>query len=147
MAKNRRLLEEVTKLRVSFEDSSHQYSKSEEVIQGLQNEVDRQKGLNEKLENDLMSLNKGGEGDRSGTHTPAQGLAGLDIGGKGQVSWYFLRVIVEKLMTSRTDELHQPHWVRIATHPSFPSSPVNEIDSGNATQSSKRCAPSSSMLN
>lgn len=46
----------------------------------------RQRSLNEKLENDLISLNKGVDGDfgkeRSGSVTPAQRLAGLDIGGK-----------------------------------------------------------------
>lgn len=86
VAKNRRLLEELTKLRVLWEDLSGQHVKSEDAIEGLQNEVARQRNLNEKLENDLIAVNKGANGEmgkeRSGTGTPAQGLAGLDIGGK-----------------------------------------------------------------
>lgn len=76
------MLDEVTKLRVSWEELSAQHVKAEDTIESLQNEVARQKGLNEKLENDLMGLD--GKGDR-GASVPAQGgqgLAGLDIGGK-----------------------------------------------------------------
>jgi homeobox protein cut-like len=82
VAKNKRLLDEVTKLRVSWEELSAQHAKAEDAIESLQIEVARQKGLNEKLENDLMGLD--GKVDR-GTPVLAQGsqgLAGLDIGGK-----------------------------------------------------------------
>ena len=86
VAKNRRLLEELTKLRVSWEDLSGQHAKSEDVIGGLEGEVTRQKTLNERLENDLMAVNKGADVDvgkeKVAMVTPAQGLAGLDIGGK-----------------------------------------------------------------
>ncbi|RXK36992.1 homeobox protein cut-like [Tremella mesenterica] len=83
VAKNRRLLEDVTRLRVSFEDLSGQHSRSEEMLDNLQNELNRQKMLNEKLENDLSSINKeNGTGTVPGMGTPAPGLAGLDIGGK-----------------------------------------------------------------
>jgi homeobox protein cut-like len=84
VSKNRRLLEELTKLRVSWEDLSAQHVKLEDTVEGLQSEVARQRGLNEKLENDLMSLNK--EGGDKATSVPKPGLAGLDIGGKGAVS-------------------------------------------------------------
>lgn len=85
VSKNRRLLEELTKLRVSWEELSASHAKSEDTVEGLQAEVARQRGLNEKLENDLMSLNK--EGGEKGTSTPKPGLAGLDIGGKGIVRY------------------------------------------------------------
>lgn len=82
VAKNRRLLDELTKLRVSWEELSALHAKSEDTVETLQNEVTRQRGLNEKLENDLMGIEKDG-----GRGTPvigqgAAGLAGLDIGGK-----------------------------------------------------------------
>ncbi|WWD19588.1 hypothetical protein CI109_104049 [Kwoniella shandongensis] len=80
VSKNRRLLEDLTKLRVSWEDLTSDHEKAQEMIESLQADVVRQRGLVEKLENDLMVLNK--DGERSGTATPAQGLAGLDIGGK-----------------------------------------------------------------
>jgi hypothetical protein len=76
VSKNRRLLEDLTKLRVSFEDLSSQHSRSEGTIENLEAEMERVKVLNERLENDLMQVNKGEE--RSGG--AGQGLAGLEIG-------------------------------------------------------------------
>lgn len=78
MSKNRRLLEDLTKLRVAHEELTSQYNKSEEGTESLKAEVNRIRLLNEKLENDLMSLNKG-EGDKT---ERGAGLAGLDIGGR-----------------------------------------------------------------
>ena len=86
MAKNKRLLDEVTKLRVSFEELSAQHVRAEDTIESLQIEVMRQKGLNEKLENDLMGLDKKGDRGTPPLVQGSQGLAGLDIGGK-QVHW------------------------------------------------------------
>lgn len=77
VSKNRRLLEDLTKLRVSWDELSTTHEKSADTIDQLQNELNTIKQLNERLENDLMSLNKEGEGrDREG----GAGLAGLDIG-------------------------------------------------------------------
>ncbi|WVR07736.1 hypothetical protein IAU60_004779 [Kwoniella sp. DSM 27419] len=81
VSKNRRLLEDLTKLRVAWEDLNTEHGKADGIIESLQADVARQRGLVEKLENDLMSLNNKDEG-KSGAGTPAQGLAGLDIGGK-----------------------------------------------------------------
>ena len=75
--KNRRLLEDLTKLRVSYDDLSGQYNTSAEMLEGLQSDLARQKGLNEKLENDLFVVNKPEDKPRDGS-----GLAGLDIGNK-----------------------------------------------------------------
>ena len=79
VSKNRKLVEDVTKLRVSFEALSSEHAKSEETVESLQAELTRQRGLNEKLENDLMSLNKDGADPKPSSSN--QGLAGLDIGG------------------------------------------------------------------
>lgn len=77
VSKNRRLLEDLTKLRVSWDELTANHNKSEEEIDELQNELGRIKTLNERLETDLMSLNKEGElRERDG----GPGLAGLDIG-------------------------------------------------------------------
>ncbi|WOO82006.1 Protein CASP [Vanrija pseudolonga] len=80
VSKNRRLLEDLTKLRVAHEELSSHNSKSDESVQSLQLELSRIRSLNERLENDLASLNKG-DGDK--TERGGAGLAGLDIGGKG----------------------------------------------------------------
>jgi homeobox protein cut-like len=101
VSKNRRLLEDLTKLRVSWDELSTTHEKSADTIDQLQNELNTIKQLNERLENDLMSLNKEGEGrDREG----GAGLAGLDIGKP-------VRRLVSALScanTVRTVELHLP---------------------------------------
>lgn len=56
------------------------HNKTEEGGETTRAEVERLRTLNERLENDLMSLNKG-DGDKS---ERSAGLAGLDIGGKGK---------------------------------------------------------------
>ena len=89
MAKNRRVLDELTRLRVSWEALSAEHAKSEEHLSSLQEQVNKVKGLNEKLESDLMMINKGGDEKSSSIGYAvggAGGLAGLDIGGKGVVS-------------------------------------------------------------
>lgn len=80
VSKNRRLLEDVTKLRVAHEEALSQLSKAEDSAQQTQSELDRLRTLNERLENDLLSLNngEGAKGDRGA------GLAALDIGGKAE---------------------------------------------------------------
>lgn len=136
VSKNRRLLEELTKLRVSWEELSAQYAKSEDTAEGLQAEVARQRGLNEKLENDLMSLNK--EGGEKGTSTPRAGLAGLDIGGKVVSP----SITVQRLqLTTRMDELRQRQ--SMGTRQSYLSSRVNETGSDNETPSWKKSFESS----
>ncbi|WWC64644.1 uncharacterized protein I303_107255 [Kwoniella dejecticola CBS 10117] len=77
VSKNRRLLEDLTKLRVSFEDLSNEHSKTDDIISNLQNDLEKQLGLVEKLENDLMNINNKDGGDDKET----KGLQGLDIGG------------------------------------------------------------------
>jgi homeobox protein cut-like len=57
VSKNRRLLEDLTKIRVSWEELSTAHAKSEQSIELLQNELGRVKELNERLESDLMHMN------------------------------------------------------------------------------------------
>ena len=120
MAKNRRLLDELTRLRVSWEDLSGQHAKSEDIIESLKSEVARQKSLNERLENDLMAVNKGLDGEvgkGAGTATPAQGLAGLDIGGKiVRCSWSYDEI---ELTVGRMAEHHRRLSQRMAIPPSY----------------------------
>lgn len=78
VSKNRRLLDDLTKLRVAHEELVSQHSKAEEGASQTQAELARIRALNEKLENDLMQLNNGEGKDRAS----GPGLAGLDIGGK-----------------------------------------------------------------
>jgi homeobox protein cut-like len=89
VTKNRRLQEEVTKLRVAHEDLSALSQRAESELAEVQSELAKQRSLNERLENDLLMVNNGDvkeRTERQGSMTPAQGLAGLDLGGKGAVS-------------------------------------------------------------
>lgn len=79
VSKNRRLLEDLTKLRVAHDELTTQHNRSQEAVQSVQDELDRLRQLNERLEGDLMSVNKEHEKSDKGA-----GLAGLDIGGKGE---------------------------------------------------------------
>lgn len=79
VSKNRRLLEDLTKLRVAHDELTTQFNKSEESAQTDQDEIARLRQLNERLEADLMSVNKENEKSDKGA-----GLAGLDIGGKAE---------------------------------------------------------------
>ncbi|WVW86102.1 hypothetical protein I302_108141 [Kwoniella bestiolae CBS 10118] len=76
VSKNRRLLEDLTKLRVSYEELNSEHSKTDEIIENLQVDLNKQLSLVEKLENDLMNINNKDEGEKEG-----KGLQGLDIGG------------------------------------------------------------------
>lgn len=70
VAKNRRLLDDLTRLRVANEELSTHRGRNEEMGEGLRQEVERLRDLNTRLEADLSRVN--GEADK--------GLAGLDIG-------------------------------------------------------------------
>jgi hypothetical protein len=118
---------------VSFEDLSSQHSRSEETIENLEAEIERVKVLNERLENDLMQVNKGEE--RSGG--AGQGLAGLEIG-KVVSDEGFAGEKNEAQVGTRRDALPQPPSQAMATRRSCPSLPVSGTASVNATPSSKR---------
>ncbi|WWC91645.1 uncharacterized protein L201_006591 [Kwoniella dendrophila CBS 6074] len=90
VSKNRRLLEDLTKLRVSWEELSFEHSKTDEIIENLQNDLNKQISLVEKLENDLMNIENKDSSNNNNSITAtgsgniekeAKGLQGLDIGG------------------------------------------------------------------
>ncbi|KDQ21701.1 hypothetical protein BOTBODRAFT_211241 [Botryobasidium botryosum FD-172 SS1] len=90
MAKNKRILEELTKFRILHGELESSLQAVTEQLARDQKELEQQKGLNERLENDLLQLNRhipktNGDGI-SGTSTPSgqpgaqDGLAGLNLG-------------------------------------------------------------------
>lgn len=79
VSKNRRLLDDLTKLRVSYEELSSSSARDAEALGQLEAELERIKQLNEKLEMDLMSLHNGEE-PGAAKEKSATGLAGLDLG-------------------------------------------------------------------
>jgi homeobox protein cut-like len=92
VSKNRRLLEDLTKLRVAFEEISTAHSRNEEYTEGLKEELERATQLNEKLEGDLSRVNAAGGSGGAAADGPGKGdkgLAGLDIG-RSAVSRGFL---------------------------------------------------------
>lgn len=113
-SKNRRLLEDLTKLRVSWEDLSSEHAKAEEMIEGLQVDLALQRELVEKLESDLMVLNN--REDRVGT--PGQGLAGLDIGSK-PVSFLTLLQQATSDITSGRPCIARQFWLSRYLYPPY----------------------------
>ncbi|KAF9454053.1 hypothetical protein P691DRAFT_811847 [Macrolepiota fuliginosa MF-IS2] len=79
--KNKRILEELTKFRILHGELEASLEASQAQLETATSELEKQKHLNEKLENDLLSMgvnDKRINGD--GTHTPAEDvLAGLDF--------------------------------------------------------------------
>jgi homeobox protein cut-like len=108
MAKNRKLLEELTKIRVRMTsvarpdanfilDLKVLHSELEASLQAVSEEVvhtraelDKQTALNERLENDLLHINQrpsNGSVEKTETALASQdGLAGLNLGHKSVVS-------------------------------------------------------------
>ncbi|KAF8160792.1 CASP C terminal-domain-containing protein [Crassisporium funariophilum] len=76
--KNKRLQEELTKFRILHSELEESLQDSRQQLETAASELERQKHLNEKLENDLLSINKD-DGDRS-FDTEHDALAGLEIG-------------------------------------------------------------------
>lgn len=99
MAKNRKLLEDLTKLRVSHSElESSLQAVSEEVVH-TRMELEKQTALSEKLENDLLHINQrasnvASEKDESAANGQ-DGLAGLKLGQKS--------VAIERTATPQPD--------------------------------------------
>ncbi|TRM69395.1 CASP C terminal-domain-containing protein [Schizophyllum amplum] len=82
--KNKRILDELAKFRVTHAELETTLTSVQSRLEGTSQELEKQRALNEKLENDLLALDRPA-GERSGRETPAEGadaLAGLDIGGR-----------------------------------------------------------------
>ncbi|KAK0461260.1 CASP C terminal-domain-containing protein [Desarmillaria tabescens] len=80
--KNKRLLEELTKFRILHSELENSLQAAQDQLSSTGADLEKQKALNEKLENDLLSMNK----HRSnGDITPPESsdvLTGLDLGRK-----------------------------------------------------------------
>ncbi|KAF9051170.1 hypothetical protein BDZ89DRAFT_1154075 [Hymenopellis radicata] len=80
--KNKRLLEELTKFRILHNELETSLQAAQDRLSSTADELEKQRDLNEKLENDLVSMNKHGV---NGDSTPSESsdvLAGLDLGKK-----------------------------------------------------------------
>ncbi|KAF4620628.1 hypothetical protein D9613_000431 [Agrocybe pediades] len=78
-SKNKRLQEELTKLRVLHNELEESFRSHSERLETLTQELEKQKELNEKLENDLLSIDNG-KNDSGSPDAESDALAGLDIG-------------------------------------------------------------------
>ncbi|CUA66883.1 Protein CASP [Saccharomyces cerevisiae S288c] [Rhizoctonia solani] len=85
MAKNRKLLEELTKIRVAHSElESSLQAVSEEVVHARM-ELEKQTSLNERLENDLLQINQrtsNGATEEEIAPSSQDGLSGLNLGRK-----------------------------------------------------------------
>jgi len=92
MAKNKRILEELTRFRVLHGELESSLQAVTEQLAHDQKELGQQKALNERLENDLLQVNRhipktngdgaSGYSTPSGQNQPQDGLAGLNLGQK-----------------------------------------------------------------
>ncbi|KAF5380342.1 hypothetical protein D9615_004565 [Tricholomella constricta] len=81
--KNKRILEELTKFRILHGELEESLQAAQDQIQNMGTELEKQKTLNEKLENDLLSMNKHrSDGAATPSEPGADVLAGLDLGTK-----------------------------------------------------------------
>ncbi|KAG9102714.1 hypothetical protein FRC06_001352 [Ceratobasidium sp. 370] len=86
MVKNRKLLEELTKIRVLHSELEASLQAVSEEVVHTRAELDKQTSLNEKLENDLLHINQralsGAPEKGESTLAPQDGLTGLNLGQK-----------------------------------------------------------------
>ncbi|KAK0485802.1 CASP C terminal-domain-containing protein [Armillaria novae-zelandiae] len=84
--KNKRLLEELTKFRILHSELENSLQAAQDQLSSTGADLEKQKVLNEKLENDLLSMNKH---RTNGDITPPESsdvLTGLDLGRKADSS-------------------------------------------------------------
>ncbi|KAK0225921.1 CASP C terminal-domain-containing protein [Armillaria fumosa] len=84
--KNKRLLEELTKFRILHNELENSLQAAQDQLSSTGADLEKQKALNEKLENDLLSMNKH---RTNGDITPPESsdvLTGLDLGRKADSS-------------------------------------------------------------
>ncbi|KAF9010535.1 CASP C terminal-domain-containing protein [Cyathus striatus] len=83
--KNKRILEELTRLRILHSELDASLQTANDRLEAASSELEKQKLLNEKLENDLLSMDNhqkpNGDGQSSDA-TALDVLADLDLGGK-----------------------------------------------------------------
>ncbi|KAG6833536.1 hypothetical protein H0H87_005187 [Tephrocybe sp. NHM501043] len=85
--KNKRILEELTKFRILHGELEESLRAAEDQLKNMGSELEKQKSLNEKLENDLLSMNKHRpNGDLTSSDSGLDVLAGLELGTKKAAS-------------------------------------------------------------
>ncbi|ESK96561.1 golgi membrane protein [Moniliophthora roreri MCA 2997] len=77
--KNKRIMEELTRFRILHGELEASLQSTQERLSATSSELEKQKSLNEKLENDLLSMNNHKTNDTPDT---SDVLSGLDIGKK-----------------------------------------------------------------
>ncbi|GLB37586.1 putative CASP C terminal [Lyophyllum shimeji] len=81
--KNKRILEELTKFRILHGELEESLQTAQDQLKNMSSELEKQKALNEKLENDLASMNKHKpNGDATPSDSGLDVLAGLELNGK-----------------------------------------------------------------
>ncbi|TFY71941.1 hypothetical protein EVG20_g1056 [Dentipellis fragilis] len=92
--KNKRILEELTKFRILHNELESSLQSTRDELASTSAELEKQRTLNERLENDLLQLEQhepNGNANASGVDTPSSeagadgdALAGIDLGRKGK---------------------------------------------------------------
>ena len=87
MAKNRKLQDELTNMRVAHEELFAAHRMISTDVEALQSRLEEQRALNERLENDLLGINQAGAAGPSmmgsaGAPVREDPLAGLSLGKK-----------------------------------------------------------------
>ncbi|KAH7911987.1 CASP C terminal-domain-containing protein [Hygrophoropsis aurantiaca] len=83
--KNKRILEELTRFRILHSELTESLKAAEEQLASASSELRKQKQLNEKLENDLLSMDQhkpNGTSDLSASTSQVDVLSSLDLGKK-----------------------------------------------------------------
>ncbi|KAF9263314.1 hypothetical protein L218DRAFT_341638 [Marasmius fiardii PR-910] len=81
VTKNKRIMEELTKFRILHGELEASFQATREQLNSASSELEQQKALNEKLENDLLSMNNHRTEDADSSDT-ADVLGGFEGGGK-----------------------------------------------------------------
>jgi homeobox protein cut-like len=138
--KNRKLLEELTRFRVLHSELEESFRGVSEELAGVRNELEKQKVLTDRLENDLMNLGGGqqqhpnGNAEKaSGMSTPSQstdGLSGLNLGSTSvRDFWSYYANDVDIFLRIAQFDTLLFHFPPRPTLQSFQLSLLNEIAS------------------
>ncbi|KAH8828570.1 CASP C terminal-domain-containing protein [Flagelloscypha sp. PMI_526] len=109
--KNKKLLEELTKIRISHAELEASLGATENHLKSTASELEKQKELNNKLEDDLLSVNNQPNGDVGSSGSPSRAgstdaLASLDLGRKKESDGP-IRTSILPIVTSQRDRFRQ----------------------------------------
>ncbi|GAA5935894.1 uncharacterized protein JCM15063_001840 [Sporobolomyces koalae] len=82
MAKNRKLQDELTAIRVAHEELASEHQSIQHDFENLSSRFDEQRALNDRLENDLLRINESKTGGAAPSAARDDPLAGLNLGKK-----------------------------------------------------------------